>query len=90
MREGKRKSTASHRIASSHEAHRLAITKAHRFCDAPYGDFKVGEFRALREYTHTLRLVSKLPDLRVGYANSAMRWASHRIASSLEAHGSPI
>ena len=27
------------------------------------------EFRALREYTHTLRLVSKLPDLRVGYAN---------------------
>ena len=27
------------------------------------------EFRALREYTLTLRLVSKLPDLRVGYAN---------------------
>ena len=30
----------------------------------------VGEFRALREYTHTLRLKSELFDLRVGYANS--------------------
>ena len=29
-----------------------------------------GEFRAMREYTHALRLVSKLPDLRAGYAHS--------------------
>ena len=27
------------------------------------------EFRATHEYTHILRLVSKLPDLRVGCAN---------------------
>ena len=27
------------------------------------------EFRAMREYTHTLRLTSELVDLRVGYAN---------------------
>ena len=32
-----------------------------------------GEFRAMREYTHTLRLESELSDFRVGYANSAMR-----------------
>jgi hypothetical protein len=31
---------------------------------------KMGEFRAEREYTHTLRLKSELFDLRVGYANS--------------------
>ena len=29
----------------------------------------VGEFRALREYTHTLRPKSELFDPRVGYAN---------------------
>jgi hypothetical protein len=31
------------------------------------------EFRALREYTHALRLVSKLPDLRAGYADRILR-----------------
>ncbi len=36
-----------------------------------YGEFlQAGEFRARREYTHTLRLESELSDLRVGYANS--------------------
>ena len=33
----------------------------------------MGEFRALREYTHTLRLKSELFDLRVGYANYAIK-----------------
>ena len=49
----------------------------------------VGEFRALREYTHTLRLKSELFDLRVGYANSNNA-SGACIVSSLEAHGSPI
>ncbi len=33
----------------------------------------LSEFRALREYTHALRLVSKLPDLRAGYADRILR-----------------
>ena len=49
----------------------------------------VGEFRALREYTHTLRLKSELFDLRVGYANAGNANCVC-IASSYEAHGSPI
>ena len=45
----------------------------------------VGVFRALREYTRTLRLVCKHPDLRVGCANS-YAWLCHA-RSSIRRYG---
>ena len=50
----------------------------------------VGEFRALREYSHALRLVCEHPDLRAANANSNNTAAGRRIAASPKAHGSPI
>jgi len=50
-----------------------------------------GEFRALREDTHALRLVCKHPDLRAGYANSCVLLRntprdSHRESSKAKDH----
>ena len=73
------------RIAASPRAHGSPITKAH--CDCKY--MGVGEFRALREYSHALRLVCEHPDLRAANANSNNTATGHRIAASPKAHGSP-